>query len=302
MNLRASYKNIFQSPYESQVMQLIGLIGLLRVLVALVQDFRNPIISTTEILTDTSILFVFLIICLLALRLKVTNVPLVFAVVLILLLATNFIQFGGVRGYTEFNYLIGIVGMILLYSNKRKYLLVVCMLVLLIVMLWSVSNENSIFQLLFIKVQGTPEDFIYSLISLSILTLYLKYAMDIERNKLLQQQTALHLALDQSHQRQQVLQDQKVQLLSAQEKLEQEVASRTQELENQNISIERYIQYNVTELNEPLTRLKQCLEGIKGSDALTELLRVSVSELETVTNTITHSLEHERTVHKSKIR
>lgn len=302
MNLRTSYKNIFQSPYESQVMQLIGLIGLLRVLVAIVQDFRNPNINTTELLTDTAILFVFLIICLLALRLKVTNVPLVFAVVLVLLLAINFLQFGGVRGYTEFNYLIGIVVMVLLYSGRRKYILVFCMLALLAGMLVSVYSENFIHQLLFIKTQGSPEDFIYSLVSLSILTLYLKYAMDLERDQLLQQQIALRAALDQSRQQQQALQDQKVQVLTAQEKLEQEVVSRTQELENQNISIERYIQYNITELKEPLTRLKQSLEGIKGSDTLTELLRISVSELEGVTKNITHSLEHERTIHKSKIR
>lgn len=302
MNLRASYKNIFQSPYESQVMQLIGLIGLLRVLVALVQDFRNPTISTTEILTDTAILFVFLIICLLALRLKVTHVPLIFAVVLVALLATNFLQFGGVRGYTEFNYLIGIVVMVLLYAERRKILLVTCMLALLMGMLWSVYSENFIFRFLFIKTQGNPEDFVYSLISISILTLYLKYAMDLERDQLLQQQIALQTALDHSRQQQQVLQDQKVQLLLAQEKLEQEVASRTQELENQNDSIERYIQYNVTELKEPLARLKQSMEGIRGTDTLTELLRISVSELESVTNNITHSLEHERTIHKSKIR
>lgn len=302
MNLRTSYKNIFQSPYESQVMQLIGLIGLFRVVVALVQDFRSPVINTSELFTDSAILFVFLIICLLALRLKVTHVPLVFAVVLVTLLAINFLQFGGVTGYTEFNYLIGIVVMVLLYAGQRKNILVICMLLLLAGMLWSVYIKNFIFQLLFIKTQGSPEDFIYSLVSLLILTLYLKYAMDLERDQLLQQQVALHIALDQAQQQQFTLQDQKAQLLAAQEKLEQEVASRTQELENQNASIERYIQYNVTELKEPLTRLKQSLEGVKGSDALTELLRVSVSELETVTNTITHSLEHERTIHKSKIR
>lgn len=302
MNLRTSYKNIFQSPYESQVMQLIGLIGLFRVVVALIQDFRNPVISITELLTDIAILFVFLIICLLALRLKVTNVPLVFAVILVALLAINFLQFGGVSGYTEFNYLIGIVVMVLLYSERRKIILVSCMLGLLAIMLWSAYHENFIFQLLFIKPQGSSEDFVYSLISLSILTLYLKYAMDLERGHLLQQQVTLHTALDQARQQQFDLHDQKVQLLTAQEKLEKEVASRTQELENQNISIERYIQYNVTELKEPLNRLKQSLEGIKGSDTLAEMLRISVSELETVTNTITHSLEHERTIHKSKIR
>ena len=294
MNLSASYRKIFESPYESQVLQLIGLIGLLRVLLAVIQDFLKPVISTIEVFTDIGILFVFISICLYALRLKVNSISLIFGIILALLLALNFLQFGGVTGYTEFNYLIGIVVMVLLYSEQRKSILVACMLIVLALMLLAVYLNHHFYQFLFIRSQGNSEDFIYALICIVILTLYLKYAMDLERTHLLQQQVNLNTALDQSRKLQADLQDQQSQLLLAQQKLEKEVTNRTIELQNQNLSIEQYIQYNTTELKEPLERMKESLAQLTDSGMLNDLLRISVAELEDVTHNITNSLKNEQ--------
>lgn len=302
MNFSKSYSNIFQSPYESQVMQLIGLIGLLRVLLAVIQDFLEPVLRTVEVLTDLGILMIFVTICLFALRLKASNISLSFGVILVVLLALNFLQFGGVTGFTEFNYLIGIVLMVLLYSEERKFILVASMLVLLALMLWLVYINHPIYQYFFLREQANSEDFVYSLVSLSILTLYLKYAMDLERSLLLQQQVNLNTGLDQSRELQSALQDQQAQLLHAQQKLAQEVDSRTKVLQSQNLSIEQYIQYNTTELKEPLARLNESLAHLKESGMLIDLLRISVAELETVTHTITHSLENEHLSNQSKIK
>lgn len=299
MTLRTFYKKIFQSPYESQVMQLIGLIGLLRVGLALFQDFRKPATSTSEILTDVGIFLVFAALCVLTFRLRLTRVPLVLAAILILLLALNFIQFGGVTGYTEFNYMTGIAVVALLYSEKRKYVLIGLMLLILAFLLWSVYAQNSIYQLLFIKTQNTPEDFVYSLIALGILTFYLKYSMDHERDKLLNQHISLHDALKNSSEQQLDLQSQKEELLTMQEKLEEEVAIRTKELKIQNVSIEQYIRYNTKELQDPLLQMKQRLAEIKDAGMLYELLQISVAELETVIQKITNDLENEHASNKS---
>ena len=280
-------------------MQLIGVIGLLRVAVALLQDLQNPATSTGEIVTDVGIFLVFAAICVLTFRLKLTRVPLILAAILILLLSVNFIQFGGVSGYTEFNYMTGIAVVALLYAEKRKYLLIALMLLILAFLLWSQYTKNIFYQVLFIKTQNTPEDFVYSIIALGILTFYLKYSMDNERDKLLNQQISLHSALKFSSEQQVDLHSQKEELLAMQEKLEEEVAIRTQELETQNVSIEQYIQYNTKELQDPLLLMKKTLSEIKDSGMLHELLQISVAELETVIQKITKDLENENTNHKS---
>lgn len=300
MNLFASYRKIFQSPYESQVMQLIGLIGLLRVVVAIVQDLRNPIISTTELVTDSCILLVFLVLCLFALRLRVEKIPLVFGIVLTALLAINFLQFGGVSGYTEFNFIVGIVLLVLLYTDGKKIVLVVCMLSLLAILLVLIYTNHAIYQMIFIKQQYNPEDFVYSLIGLSVLTFYLKYSMDMERNHLLTQKYSLQTAVAKTTEQHALFINQQKQLQHAQQKLEAEVHSRTQLLQNQNNAIEQYIQYNTTELKEPLERLKQSLSQLQQAGMLSNLLHMSVAELEGVTTTIATSLENERAAAKSK--
>ncbi len=293
MNFSKAYRKIFQAPYESQVLQLVGFIGFLRVLVAVIQDILSPKTTSIELLTDCGILLVFLGVCFLALRLKVNRISLSVGVVLAVLLALNFMQFGGVTGYTEFNYLTGIALMVLLYSEERKYFLVGGMILLLGCMLFVGYSNHPIYQFVFIRKIGNPEDFVFSLIGITILTLYLKYAMDLERQQLLQQQGKLNFALEQSRSQQATLKDQQGQLMLAQQKLELEVIRRTKQVQIQNASIEQYIQYNTTELREPLEQLKGKLSALTEPGMLNDLLKVSASELETVISNINKSIKDE---------
>jgi hypothetical protein len=293
VNFSKAYRKIFQAPYESQVLQLVGFIGFLRVLVAVIQDILSPKTTSIELLTDCGILLVFLGVCFLALRLKVNRISLSVGVVLAVLLALNFMQFGGVTGYTEFNYLTGIALMVLLYSEERKYFLVGGMILLLGCMLFVGYSNHPIYQFVFIRKIGNPEDFVFSLIGITILTLYLKYAMDLERQQLLQQQGKLNFALEQSRSQQATLKDQQGQLMLAQQKLELEVIRRTKQVQIQNASIEQYIQYNTTELREPLEQLKGKLSALTEPGMLNDLLKVSASELETVISNINKSIKDE---------
>jgi hypothetical protein len=289
--------NLFrEASYESQIMQLIGLIGLVRICIALILDLLRETINWSELVVDSALLAVFLTICLLALYVKISKVPIAIGLMLMILLALNFLQFDGVRGFTEFNYLVGFVLIAMMYTGNTKLYLVLIMLTLLGAMLLANILVPSFQELFQIHEQTKPDDFVFALVGLTALTFYFKYAMDLERKKLSIQNTVLQQSLQQTKSQNDLLLNQKHELQTAQQNLEKEVQARSAHVQNQNHAIQQYILYNTTELQEPLERLKRNSAQLHQNNLLSDMLRLSIAELEVVTKNLSQSLEKDHDV------
>src|SRR5579859_1757335 len=120
-------------PYETQVVLLISMLATMRLIMAVVSDLFQQEVQQVETLTDFSLLLLFGGLLLFATRqLNFSAVHPWFGAVLIVLLAFNFLEFGGVRGNSRFNYYAGFFVIILLYTGRPQYLLLICQGVALI--------------------------------------------------------------------------------------------------------------------------------------------------------------------------
>jgi hypothetical protein len=296
MALQTTIRQLFRSSYEVHVVQLVGVIGLLRITIALALDFLRPVLSPSEVMTDAAIFVIFAALCFLSFRLKVIRIPLVIGVVLIGLLGVNFLQFGGVTGYTEFNFIVGLVLLVMLYDGQTKVALVLLSIFVLLAMLAAVYFNHPVYTRMFIGEQTTPEDFVFSIIGLTLLTLYLKFAMDLERESLHVQNASVTTALRVTREKNRTLELQKISLAHSQKKLTEDVAQRTRQLEAQNAAIEQYLRYTTIELKEPLARLEEKLAQLDRPGMLMEMLRVSVEELKIVSKSVASTVENEHTL------
>jgi hypothetical protein len=274
--------------YESQMVVLICFLGTIRVAIAVILDLRD--IRLAEITVDVILLLLFISLSYFWFNRKVTSIHPVIGVVLTLLLALNFVQFGGVTGYTKFNYYAGLYVIIMLFSGWRLYTLVAFHLLVLAVILFIEYINPTFFRTLFISKGYLTIEFWFTLVTLAIFTYYLKYITNRANVKLDALGADLNEKVREAKTINGKLVGQKEELTSMRKNLETEVARRTEELQRRNFSIEEYIHYNSVQLQDPIRGLLEEMQKLEGDTQYKVLLRNSGDELKAVSMIIKDTL------------
>jgi len=299
-----SFKSVLENrPAEVQVVLLICLLGTLRIITALIVDFLRPQQSTPELVTDFSILLVFISLLVLVYR-KVSfkAVHPIFGVFIILLLGINFLQFGGVEGTNCFNYYSGIYVVVMLYAGRTLYGLIFVQLGFLATLIYLVFINHPFYQNFLIGIdKESSTEFIFSLIAIAVFTFYLKRITLYEITKAESKSNELNQKVRESKKlnRQLVLQSEE--LKKAQEALRKEVNQRVAALEIRKAAIEQYIHHNTTTLKDPLQQLSTAINELKEDSQLCTLLRLSHIELNSVIQSINEALQSENSLDRTTL-
>lgn len=296
------FKSAFENrPAEVQVVLLICALGTLRIVIALIVDFLRPQWSIAELVTDFSILLVFISLLFLVYR-KVSfkEAHPIFGVFIILLLGINFLQFGGVEGTNCFNYYSGIYVVVMLYAGRTLYSLIFVQLGFLAILVYLVFIKHPFYQSLLIGIdKETSVEFIFSLTAIAVFTFYLKRITLYEIEKSESKSSELNQKVRESKKinRQLVLQSEE--LKKAQEALKKEVNQRVAALEIRKAAIEQYIHHNTTTLKDPMQQLSTAIDELKEDSQLCTLLRLSHIELTSVIQSINKALQSENNLDRT---
>lgn len=289
-------------PYETQIILLISGVAILRLLLALVIDFSHEQLRTAEVITDSTLLFVFSVLAYITLkRGNFTSIHPIFGVALIILLGLNFLQFGGVHGNSRFNFYGGFFFVILLYTGRPLVLLLLfqCLLMIGLSVLTAFSTGGK--TLFFITNDLDYTDFIFILIAFGALAFYLKALTESEVARLLSLSNRLNAKVAEAKVLNQDLVEQGRQLQQAQQHLEMEVSKKSAGLFEKQKAIERYIHLNTNAIQIPLSSLDEVIHTIEDAGVLDKMLLASHLELKEVVNGIAKTLQSNEQLTRTKI-
>ena len=275
---------------------------MVRVSIALVIDFLRPKLLITELITDFSICIVFTsLLVLLNRKASFKKVHPLFGILFIILMGVNFLQFGGINGTNCFNYYSSIYVIVMLYSNRTLYSMVIFQLVFLIGLIYLVFVNHPLYQAVLISTTQANTEFIFSLLAISVFTFYLKYITIYEIKKSEEKEQELNQKVETSEQLNRQLIQQSEQLKKAQNSLKHEVSLRVATLEKRKAVIEQYIHHNTTTLKDPLVLLSTAINQFKGDEQFRTLLKVSNAELTQVISKINQALRSEEDLNRSTL-
>jgi len=288
--------------YEEIVLFLLALLGVSRMVIALLLDVIRTRPVAAEIATDTILLGVFIWLLKVANKVKSQQeISIVFGVIASLLILVNYLEFGGAMGNARFNFYAGIFLIVMLYSGKRMNWLLILYFSLMMFINYGFIMEKEWMAQFKIEAGYNLANFIFTLICITLLTVFLKYITEAQIDRYESLNIELRTKIRESKQANRKLGKQHQELAKAQAILEQEVKLKTEALEAKNRAIENYIKYNTNYLQSPLVTLDQLVTEIKGNETMPVLLRASCAELKTVIENIKITFDSEEHLDRTKV-
>jgi len=292
-----------QHSYTTQVILLIALLGAFRVMLGIANDVIRNLVKPEQLLLDVVFIAVFAAVFMLALRRKqITHVPLIYGIVFILLLGINFVQLGKTRGLSELNYYTGFIGIIMLYSGRRLYILLtlqVALVIFLIILDYMPSDPVS--KIFFSQVTTGRVGFVFAILITIAFTVYLKRIIKGEVARYDSVNEDLRSKIQEIKNKNLELEMKQAELQFVQELLKTEIDNRSYELKKQNEAIENYLRYNTEELAKPLHRLHAEINRLDQSSPLHRMVLSASAELHRVAGSLQKAIEKGERIQRSKI-
>ena len=289
--------------YESQVIVLVSGLATLRVAIAAFSGVLFNTHKTFQLINEFVLLAIFAGMLWYSIKNQnSTKISPLLGVLIIILLGINFVQFDGTAGTSEFNYFSGIYLIVVLYTGVPLSILLGFQLLLLAGLIAIQLTDQSILAPFLIKTDVIYIDFIFSLISISILNYFLKKITIDKTDKLEQLSAVLSKNTAEMKRKNHQLIEQGKQLQALHQYLESEIKQRGESLEAQNEAIEKYIFYNTDHINEPLKKLTNAIKNHPNKSMLDSLLHITSNELNEVVLNIKETLERDGHIDRNKIK
>jgi hypothetical protein len=290
-------------PYENQVLVLLFFLIAFRMVLSIGQDIFSNETQFIEVLVDWAMLTLFGGLFVYSyLQPTVSSFHPSLGVIIICLMGLNFIQFGGVNGSTEFNYYACVFIVVLVYSGRQMRYLLGFQVLLLIVLLVLQVTDNPLWNALFLRQAGGYVDFIFGIVSILVISYFLRWTTMQEVFKYEARTETLQQKVRSSRRQNADLIEQDRQLMESRKHLEDEVAKRTKAIEAQNEAIRQFIEFNTNSLYEPRERLTKTIKSLSGKSNLHELMLISSEELNLVMDKIHDALSNEEMLNRKKIK
>ncbi|MBX2961418.1 MAG: hypothetical protein KF687_02830 [Cyclobacteriaceae bacterium] len=277
--------------FESQIIVLICGLGSLRVGAAIILDLLNRN-KLEEILVDAGILLILLVVLYVTWRRPLGKIHIIIGFSLTFLLALNFIQFGGVDGYSKFNYYSGLFILIMIYNQRAMVITVSFHLLVLLAILMLEYFDHPLLEPLFIHHHPQSSDFWFTLLTLSLFTFYLKEVTVQKGESLSKLNNLLGERVRESRKLNRLLAEKNDALKRAQANLEHEVSRRSATLQTKNQAIENFIQTNQQELINPVQELVNTIDSLNEGSPYTAYLKSTGKELESIARSIYTKLDN----------
>lgn len=287
--------------YPAQIALLICGFSVVRIAIALIMDVSKGV-PLADMAIDLLLLMVILAFVQSGWKKEFEKIHIRFGLIISLLLAFNFLQFGGIAGFGRFNYLLSIYFMVMVYSQRALYTTLAFNLIVLLIVLY-ISNTSPVWlQHIDFGVSFQTLDFWYTLLLIPVFTIYLKGLTVTQGDKL--SQLNLHMAerVRESRKLGRKLEQFNQELKRAQAHLEDEVSNRTEMLRKKNQSVEAFIRLNTTELVQVVDELLASMQKVHSSSTYADKLKLSSDELAQVVESIRTSLEQNTLLNRKVIR
>jgi hypothetical protein len=267
-------------------------IGGLRTLKAVVQDAVTAT-SASILITDVFILIIFISLSVLIYLGKIRRIPVIFGILLILLLIFSYVQFGGVRGASEYNLMALGVLLVLAYRGKQLIWIMGLLFSLTILASLDLRFNGWLTQNFFKAFSISQDNYITTVVAILVLILYFKSALVAESKRLMLSRTELNDQIKSIQEKHVELEQQQHQLYEVNEKLEKDIEKHTGHIINQNKVIEDYIWLSTESLDAPLQNINSNIDNLNANDYLERRLKDQVAEL----NLVIHNLKMELSEH-----
>jgi hypothetical protein len=217
------------------------------------------------------------------------------------LLALNFLQYGGSRGYSKFNYYAGLYILSMAYNNRKLIIAIAFHLILLIVIIMIDYTDHPIRTMLYVRSSFQAIDFWFTLVVISLFAYHLKRLTDGYSQRLSVMNIDMANRVRQARGLSKQLQEKNAELRIAQQHLENEVSKRSRVYNNKSESIEKFLKVNTSDLVDPIQELVSLSAEVRGASHLMPLLRQSVTNLEKISASIRQAILSDQPVNRNNI-
>lgn len=281
---------------------MICSLGFVRALIAVVMDVAFEF-HITEILVDSSLLVILFVLAYLSLQQKIQRIGIAFGFLLSVLLAINFLQFGGASGYTKFNYYVGLYAITMIYNKRQLELTLTFHLGLLLVIILLDHFDHPVSQALYINSYPQVNDFWFTIGIISVFAYHLKRLTDTFSQRLSLLNIDMADRVKEARALGRLLQEKNAELRKAQAYLESEVNRRSEVYNTKNKSIENFLKANTSDLVEPVQELIRLAEDMEVEHAspMFGLIRKSAGNMEKVSNSIREAILSDQPINRKTI-
>ena len=281
-----------EKPFELQVWLIITILAGLRTLKAVVQDILSESHNIT-LLVDVSILTLIFLVFYLIISDRVRTVSVFIGILLTLLIMISYVQFGGIRGASEYNLLGMAVILSMGYSGKRLFTALIIFLLLTVYSTIDLYFSGPLANLFFKSNTTSLDNYFSTTITLVILMLYFKNLLVSESRRIREAREQLSQQNKLIRKKNEELEKQQPILQLAIEELDIEIGKHTRQIVSQDKALEEYIILSTQLIRTPFESIKKNQDELDGSENLLGLLKNQIEELDKVILDLSNKIEHD---------
>lgn len=283
---------LHQKDFHLQTWIITAMLGILHISAILIFDFLDSSLNLPKITFQLILLLSFSTLTYLLITGKIRKVPVLIPCLLIVLIALDFIRFGGVKGTLDFNVLGAGVFFISVIQRKWSLAGLVFFHVILIATILDIHFNGWFSQHLYQETATQYSNYFVSLITVIVFITFYKSALVKESKRLYQlRQSSTHKNEEIKVQKEALEQQQQL-LTKANQDLEESIQRKTKHLQQQSLAIEQYIELSTSALTDPLARIMDISKETCFQGTLEEQLQHTIDELNDVVTNLKNELTH----------